>query len=131
MSGMVLHEGVYYTPEDLEAKKARDKATAAKANAEAAAAKLAESGMADVDAVGKRLVALEATVEELTAAVAALGEQFAELQASVKDAADAAQSDESGEGEGNPHTEPGSGASEPPSEPEAVKPKATRAKKGA
>lgn len=66
MSAMVLHDGVYYTPDDLIQHKARVAKQAADAKAKAAAEALAESGPLDVEATAKRLGELEEQIDKLT-----------------------------------------------------------------
>ena len=131
MSEMVLHEGVYYTPADLKAKLARDEAAAAKAKADAAALAVSETGLADAKAVGEQLAKLSERVDQLAEQVVALGSALAEPQKATEDAADGAESDETGKGEGDAPADAGSGASEPSGSDEAAKPKTARTREGA
>ena len=112
---MILHEGVYYTADDLEALKQREADAAKRAKLQAAADKIA-AGEAAACECSARFEALENLVAE---AIDALGDRLASLE-------DAASADDSDGGD----VEAAADAAEPVAA-EAEKPKSTRAKKGA
>ena len=112
---MILHEGVYYTAEDLKALKEREADAEKRAKLQAAADKIAVGGAAACEC-SERFEKLESLVAE---AIDALGDRISTLE-------DAASADGSDSGDAD--------AAAPAAEPaaaEAAKPKSTRAKKGA
>lgn len=120
MAQMELHEGVYYTLEDLAAKLAREEAAAKAEKARAAAEALAESGPVDAKSVKAELAELREQHAKLVDLVESITEAFGERIGALE----ASQTAVPAAGEGDTPAGAGSAASGAPA-------KAPRARKGA
>lgn len=108
MAGMKLVDGVYYTPEDLARKLARE--AAAEARREAQALDVASrAAVAQVDVSDDRIRAI---LTELLEPVIEAIENLEGRVSAIEGARDGDESDDQAAGGGTPHVEPVSAASE-------------------